>query len=272
MNTRNTLLALVAATALVSCGGDPAPTLEANPCNCYQAMEKAEANYASILDECKVNMNEKAFVNDYARCKIADIRGVSVDEIPAITPKEQLELSDVDTGAFAINPERSSANWTGTKITGNKHFGSVKIKEGTFNIEGNTMTAARIVLDMTTIQNRDLESEEERANLVGHLMSADFFDAEKHPEAVFELTEPATIENNRTDAVGTLTVRGITKPLTISGLNIADLKKFVAVTGAVTFNRTDYNASFGSGLAGAIGDNIINDDVAINFSLTANAQ
>ena len=103
-------------------------------------------------------------------------------------------------------------------------------------------------------------------------MSADFFDAEKHPEAVFELTELATIENNRTDAVGTLTVRGITKPLTISGLNIADLKKFVAVTGAVTFNRTDYNASFGSGLAGAIGDNIINDDVAINFSLTANAQ
>ena len=81
-----------------------------------------------------------------------------------------------------------------------------------------------------------------------------------------------SIENNRTDVVGTLTVRGITKPLTISGLIIADMKKFVAVTGAVTFNRTDYNASFGSGLAGAIGDNIINDDVAINFSLTANAQ
>lgn len=47
-----------------------------------------------------------------------------------------------------------------------------------------------------------------------HLRSADFFDAEAHPEATFRITaiEPRV---DGLDVVGDLTIRGVTRPLTL---------------------------------------------------------
>jgi polyisoprenoid-binding protein YceI len=52
--------------------------------------------------------------------------------------------------------------------------------------------------------------------LVGHLQSPDFFDAERFPELRFA---SKTIERNGDDVTieGELTLRGVTKPVTISG-------------------------------------------------------
>ena len=50
----------------------------------------------------------------------------------------------------------------------------------------------------------------------GHLRSADFLDAEQYPEIVFKSTQVKTSGTDRFVVDGDLTIRGITKPATVS--------------------------------------------------------
>src|SRR5262249_20709741 len=53
-------------------------------------------------------------------------------------------------------------------------------------------------------------------NLSAHLQSPDFFDAERHPELRFVSTD-ITVDGDRLSARGDLTVKGITRPVELSG-------------------------------------------------------
>src|SRR5688572_16625572 len=53
-------------------------------------------------------------------------------------------------------------------------------------------------------------------NLVGHLLTPDFFDAERHPELRFE-SSSIQVEDNRIAAVGELTIKGTTRPVELTG-------------------------------------------------------
>ena len=50
----------------------------------------------------------------------------------------------------------------------------------------------------------------------GHLRSADFLDAEKYPEIVFKSTKVKTSSKDNFVVDGDLTIRGVTKPATVS--------------------------------------------------------
>jgi polyisoprenoid-binding protein YceI len=85
---------------------------------------------------------------------------------------------------------------------------------GTVTIDGTTVTAASFVADLTTV-----ESDESRrdSQFQGRIMDTDSF-----PTATFELTEPIALDSIPDDlvettaaAVGDLTLRGTTKPVTI---------------------------------------------------------
>jgi polyisoprenoid-binding protein YceI len=62
-------------------------------------------------------------------------------------------------------------------------------------------------LDAASIDTRDEKRD-------AHLRSADFFDAEHHPKLTFTSREVKKTEDGFT-AVGDLTIRGITKPITL---------------------------------------------------------
>lgn len=51
--------------------------------------------------------------------------------------------------------------------------------------------------------------------LTGHLQKADFFDAENHPQATFESTSIVAKGENKYDIKGDLTVKGVTKEVTL---------------------------------------------------------
>ncbi len=53
-------------------------------------------------------------------------------------------------------------------------------------------------------------------NLHAHLLSPEFFDAERHPEVSFS-TEQAEIEGDRVTFEGEITIKGITQPATLAG-------------------------------------------------------
>ncbi|MFD1144285.1 YceI family protein [Larkinella insperata] len=49
----------------------------------------------------------------------------------------------------------------------------------------------------------------------GHLKSADFFDAENHPKLTFQSTDVKKVSDDEYEIKGDLTIRGITKPVTL---------------------------------------------------------
>jgi polyisoprenoid-binding protein YceI len=53
-------------------------------------------------------------------------------------------------------------------------------------------------------------------NLNGHLLSPDFFDAERNPQLSFNSTA-IRVEGDKLDIDGELTIKGTTKPVTITG-------------------------------------------------------
>jgi polyisoprenoid-binding protein YceI len=53
-------------------------------------------------------------------------------------------------------------------------------------------------------------------NLYAHLMAPEFFDAERHPEVSFS-TEQAQIDGSNVRFEGEITIKGITKPTTLTG-------------------------------------------------------
>ncbi|HEX5358147.1 MAG TPA: YceI family protein [Aquabacterium sp.] len=104
----------------------------------------------------------------------------------------------------------------------------------------------------------------------GHIQGADFLDTEKFPTATFKSTKvvfegdkPATIEGN-------LTIKGITKPVTLKVSHFANMEHPMAKKDAIGANastqikRTEFNAGKYAPLVG--------DDVTITISLEAIKQ
>ena len=54
-------------------------------------------------------------------------------------------------------------------------------------------------------------------NLQAHLLSPEFFDAERHPDVTF-VSKKITRDGDSIEIEGELTIKGITKPATLSGL------------------------------------------------------
>jgi polyisoprenoid-binding protein YceI len=57
--------------------------------------------------------------------------------------------------------------------------------------------------------------------LNGHLQTPDFFDAARYPEIEFRATELERGDDNRIEAKGELTIKGVTRPVTLTGV-VAD--------------------------------------------------
>jgi polyisoprenoid-binding protein YceI len=54
-------------------------------------------------------------------------------------------------------------------------------------------------------------------NLQAHLLSPEFFDAERHPEVTFESNE-ITRDGDNVTIDGTITIKGVTQPATLTGI------------------------------------------------------
>ena len=111
----------------------------------------------------------------------------------------------------------------------------------------------------------DLKDEQQK----GHVLSPDFFDYERHPKATYESN---SVEIDGTDVVvnGDLTLRGVTKPVTVRGqisapsANIAGGETIAAnLTGEI--NRQDFGVAWSADLPN--GNAVLGDEVTIEVYL-----
>lgn len=105
-----------------------------------------------------------------------------------------------------------------------------------------------------------------------HLRSQDFFWAEKYPEIAFVSTKIVQKAKDQFDVTGNLTIRGVTKPITLPVTYLGEAKDPMGNTKAgfetgITISRQDFGLVWNKALE--TGGVLVGDEVQISVNLEA---
>jgi polyisoprenoid-binding protein YceI len=156
--------------------------------------------------------------------------------------------------AFAIQPENSKVEFTGSKVTG-KHDGGFKQFQGEVHVANGAVAHAKVTIDTASIYT-------DTDRLTGHLKSPDFFDVAKYPTAVFETTS-ITGQGANSTVTGNLTLHGVTKQISFPAkVEVKD--DAVTLNAEFSINRKDFGIKY----AGKP-DDLIRDNVVLRLDVKA---
>ncbi|MFF8314215.1 YceI family protein [Streptomyces lydicus] len=171
------------------------------------------------------------------------------------------------TGDYTIDPAHSSIGFTVRHAMVTNVRGTFGAYEGTLALDGTDPSRSTASLDIeiasidTGIADRD-----------AHLRGADFFDAENFPQMTFRSTAAERVNGDRYRLTGDLTLRGVTKPLTIdlefngSATDVYGAQR-VGFEGSAEILRSDWGLTWNAALeAGGV---MVSDKVKLNFDISA---
>lgn len=144
----------------------------------------------------------------------------------------------VSAASWTVDPSASKLGFSGSQ-TGTPFSGTFKTFEAKIDFDpAHPETGhALVTIDMASAATGDVQRDEA-------LPQADWFDASAHPKATFEATKFVPKGGDTYDAVGTLTIRGISQPVTLPfKLTIADGKAHAA--GHLDLIRTKFGVGQG---------------------------
>lgn len=184
-----------------------------------------------------------------------------IDEKPAA---EVTEVSTTDqtstqtpTSVANVIKERSRIGFIGAKVTG-QHVGQFNDFDGRIEYVGTQPTGINFTIIPGSVKT-------DAAKLDTHLVSADFFDAQKFPTATFvsKSIQPAAggDPNVTHNITGTLALRGTSKDITFPA-KVDVTPQGIHATSEFKINRHDWGVSY----RGAA-DDLIRDEVAIQLDL-----
>jgi polyisoprenoid-binding protein YceI len=149
---------------------------------------------------------------------------------------------------------------------GHSHAGRFKMKEGLIYVQEEHIMGGSFLIDIASMEMEEKSSAVQQ-KLRPHLLSGDFFDVQKYPEARFDIVK---VEGYKGSSVrganymisGNLTMKGVTRAISFPA-NI-QFKEGV-VTGKANFNinRSWWNMSYGSDKS--LGNKFISDEVNVEL-------
>ncbi|MCF8256338.1 MAG: YceI family protein [Flavobacteriales bacterium] len=175
--------------------------------------------------------------------------------------------SPVGVTFYRIDSANSTIQWKGSKVIGGGHEGTVKLKEGGLQIADGVITGGKFTIDMTSIDNTDLEGAM-HDKLVGHLNSADFFDTAKYPVASLGVTNADAAGNVK----ALLTIKGQTHEVMFP-TTVTEVNGTVTATATITVDRSKYDVRYGSNsFFDNLGDKAISNDITFVVTLKGSAN
>lgn len=155
--------------------------------------------------------------------------------------------SEVTAGAYKLDSDHGKITWSVSHLGFSTYTGQfVKVQAelslNTANPSASTLTATIPLTDVMTGSD----------GLDGHLQSADFFDTANHPTATF-VSRSVTVDAddaNEATVVGDLTLRGVTRPVTIevefnqAGPSMGNTYR-AGFDGEATIKRSEFGIAYG---------------------------
>jgi polyisoprenoid-binding protein YceI len=165
---------------------------------------------------------------------------------------------------YSAEPNHTFANFSYTHMGLSTQISKFSKTTGTVTYDKAAKTGS---VDITI----DMKSVDTGSNLFnGHIQGADFLDTEKYPTATFKSTKVVFDGDQPTSIEGNLTIKGVTKPVTLAVTHFVNKEHPMAKKDAIGANattvikRTEFNAGK---YAPAVGD-----DVTISISIEAIKQ
>ena len=177
-------------------------------------------------------------------------------------------------GERPVDTEASLIEWTGRNLA-SKHWGTLKIKSGSILFQGGQLIGGRIVIDMHSIMDVNIENSGLRKVLEDHLKSDDFFDVERFPEARVELNrteriDEATVSTPNFKVSGILMLKGITHDIEFNTTSGMDAQGKWVTQAHFDFDRTRWNVIYGSGkYFRNLGMHVVNDLISLELKIVA---
>ena len=145
--------------------------------------------------------------------------------------------------------------------------GSFPSFEGTAKIDTANPAASSVSLsiDVAGIETGNADRD-------GHLRSGDFFDAEQFPTITFTSTEVVREDESTWQITGDLTIKGVTKPVTIEFESTGSARDpfgnlRVGFEGATSINRKDWGLTWNAALE--TGGVLVSEKIKLEFDVSA---
>lgn len=172
-------------------------------------------------------------------------------------------------GTFVIDPTHTEIGFTARHAMVTKVRGSFTEFSGTASSEENLNNAQiNVEIDVNSVDTRNADRD-------GHLKTGDFFEVEKFPKITFTSTEVAAKDDETLAVTGDLTIKDVTKSVTIDfEFNGEAVDPFgntrVGFEGQTTINRKDFGLNFNAALE--TGGVLVSEKIALNFDISAIKQ
>jgi polyisoprenoid-binding protein YceI len=153
-------------------------------------------------------------------------------------------LTIAPAGTWNLDPVHSRVDFEVSYLAGTfkDHFNEIGAEL--------TVDGERATLEGTTkVASIDVNEE----NLTAHLQSPDFFDAERYPELRFTAEDISLDGDGQVSVGGELTIRGVTKPVTVTGTVTAPMadpygSERIGLNLSTTIDRTDFGINWNNPL------------------------
>lgn len=167
-----------------------------------------------------------------------------------------------------VDKTESKVTWKATKVTG-AHWGYVPISNAVLDYSKGKITGGSFDMDMVNLTVEDLTDPKSKGSLTNHLKSDDFFSVEKFNKSTFKITDAKSSNGTDYTISGTLTIKGISQPVSFPAKVSLSGKKITA-TGEITFDRTKFDIKYRSGsYFEDLADKMIYDEVKLDVKLVA---
>lgn len=159
-----------------------------------------------------------------------------------------------------VDTKASTITWTGSKVIGGGHTGTIALKSGSLDVAGGKLKGGSFVIDMSTIS-------EPSERLVGHLKSDDFFGIATYPTAEFQTTKVKANKDGGYDVTGNITIKGKTESISFPA-KLMEAGTGYEATASITVDRSKFDVRYGSGsFFDDLGDKAISDEFTLEVKL-----
>ena len=173
------------------------------------------------------------------------------------------------TGTYVIDPGHSGVTFTGRHLMISKVRGKFGVNGGTVTIaEDPNQSSVEATINVQSLESGDVKRDE-------HLRSADFFDAEHFPTITFTSTKVDDRGDGNFTLVGDLTVRGVTKSVSLEGEYLGTSQTpwnstVVGFTAETVVNRKDWGLEWNMALE--TGGVLVGDKITLTIDAEAVLQ
>lgn len=156
-----------------------------------------------------------------------------------------LDPSRVTGGTYQVDPAHTLVGFRVNHLGFNDYFGIFGNATGTLTLDPAAPGEAEVVIEIPLT-----EATTASEGLTDHLQTPDFFDTANHPTARFVSTDVA-VDGTRATITGDLTLRGVTRPVTIdaeftgAGANPMTGAETIGFEGTTTVDRSEFGIDYG---------------------------